>query len=313
MKYCCPELKDLPPPPDGKIGWPWTIESPQLPDIMNNGRFWPKISIITPNYNYAMFIEETIRSVLLQGYPNLEYIIIDDGSTDNSVDVIIKYEPWLAYWETQPNRGQSSAINKGLKKATGDIIAWINSDDYYETQTFSVVAEAIDPANDRYLIMGDAHKVNTARDKIGFYKGKEPNINSLLFHYYTHRIFGEAKMPTQPSVFWHRKIFEDLGSLDGTLLYAMDYDYWLRAALKGYKFHHIPKVFSNYRFHPVSHSSQGWEIFHEEWKRVAAKHFARLNIGQRFSACFYITRSVLFWGLKFIVFLPRYILKKIKS
>ena len=90
---------------------------------------YPKITVVTPNYNYGHYLEETIRSVLLQGYPNLEYIIIDGGSTDNSVEIIKKYESYVTYWESKPDRGQTHAINKGLERATGEIFNWINSDD----------------------------------------------------------------------------------------------------------------------------------------------------------------------------------------
>src|SRR5262249_23733413 len=98
----CPPLDDLPPPPPGKTGWPWTVESLQLPDAMPDGRPWPRISIVTPSYNQGQFIEETIRSVLLQGYPDLEYIIMDGGSNDESQQVIQKYHPWLSYYRSAP-------------------------------------------------------------------------------------------------------------------------------------------------------------------------------------------------------------------
>jgi len=124
-----PSLNELPKPPKWKTGWPWTEESKQLPDKLPDGSDWPKISIVTPNYNYGHFIEETIRSVLLQGYPNLDYIIVDGGSTDNSVEIIKKYEPWLTYWVSETDKGQVDAINKGFTKATGEIYAWLNSDD----------------------------------------------------------------------------------------------------------------------------------------------------------------------------------------
>jgi cellulose synthase/poly-beta-1,6-N-acetylglucosamine synthase-like glycosyltransferase len=139
----CPHLKDLPPPPPGKTGWPWTEESRPLPDATADGQLWPKISIVTPSYNQGRFIEECIRSVLLQGYPNLEYIIIDGGSTDETVEVIKKYEPWLAYWESEPDRGQSHAINKGLAKSTGQLFNWHNSDDVLTSNSLTTMAAAM--------------------------------------------------------------------------------------------------------------------------------------------------------------------------
>jgi hypothetical protein len=113
-------LTELPPPPSDentgwpKTGWPWTEETPPVPPLMANGAPWPRISIVTPSYNQGAFIEETIRSVLLQGYPNLEYVILDGGSSDDSTSIIRKYEPWLAHWASERDRGQAHAINKGL-------------------------------------------------------------------------------------------------------------------------------------------------------------------------------------------------------
>ena len=99
----CPSLSELPPPPRGKQGWPWTEETPRLPETMPDGQPWPRVSIVTPSYNQGRFIEETIRSVLLQGYPVLEYIIIDGGSTDVAVDIIKKHEQWLTYCVAEPD------------------------------------------------------------------------------------------------------------------------------------------------------------------------------------------------------------------
>src|SRR5271166_5725136 len=126
----CPTLAELPPPPSGKTGWPWTVETAQLPDTMPNGHPWPCISIVTPSYNQGEYIEETIRSILLQGYPNVEYIIMDGGSTDGTVDTVQRYKRWLMHWESAPDLGQAHAINKGLQRCTGALFNWINSDDF---------------------------------------------------------------------------------------------------------------------------------------------------------------------------------------
>jgi len=150
----CSRLNDLPSSFTGKVGWPWTEESPQLSDTMPDGRPWPKISIVTPNYNYGQFLEETIRSVLLQGYPNLEYIIIDGGSTDNSIEIIKKYEKWLAYWISEPDRGQSHAINKGLKMASGEWFNWINSDDLLMPHALKTLIKISQIAKDAQWISG---------------------------------------------------------------------------------------------------------------------------------------------------------------
>lgn len=116
-------LFDLPAPPPGRTGWPWTETAPAT------RADWPRVTIVTPSYNQAEFLEETLRSVLLQGYPNLEYIVIDGGSTDGSRAILEKYSPWLDYWVSEPDRGQSDAINKGLARATGEWVNWLNSDD----------------------------------------------------------------------------------------------------------------------------------------------------------------------------------------
>src|SRR5262249_31521224 len=125
----CPKMSELPVPPSGNTGWPWTEESRRLPSQRPEGGSWPCLSVITPSFNQSQFIEETIRSVLLQGYPNLEYFIMDGGSADGSVEIIEKYSPWLSYWVSQPDRGQSDATNRGLTLASGDFATWINSDD----------------------------------------------------------------------------------------------------------------------------------------------------------------------------------------
>ena len=147
-------LVDLAPPPRDKTGWPWTRESPRAADTLPDGSAWPKISIVTPSYNQGQFIEETIRSVLLQGYPNLEYIVIDGGSTDGTVDILRKYERHIDFWVSERDKGQAAAINKGFARASGEILAWLNSDDTYQMGVFAQVAELFCQRPDVEVISG---------------------------------------------------------------------------------------------------------------------------------------------------------------
>ena len=219
----CKTLSELPFPPPGKIGWPWTEESPQLPDTMPNGSPWPRVSIVTPSYNQGQFIEETIRSVLLQGYPNLEYIIIDGRSTDNSVDIIHKYEQWLAYWVSEKDHGQGNAINKGFRKASGEIMAWLNSDDLYAKDCLNRIALHLDPSRPQ-LLCGAS----------GFVDSSGNILPQVVSKHFSHEDILKRPWLTlsQPSVFWTRKLWELVGPLDESLYFTMDYELWLRMLSK---------------------------------------------------------------------------------
>lgn len=144
---------EIPSAPVGRPGWPWTIQADAGDSTDCAASDWPKITIVTPSFNQGAFIEETIRSVLLQDYPNLEYIIIDGGSNDNTADVIRKYERFLTYWVSEKDRGQSHAINKGLMRATGEIFNWLNSDDYLQPGALHTVARTW-RAHPNHLIAG---------------------------------------------------------------------------------------------------------------------------------------------------------------
>jgi len=210
-------LSVLPQSSSGKSGWPWTEETYSSLCILPEGKNWPKISIVTPSYNQAQFIEETIRSVLLQGYPNLEYIIIDGGSTDGSVEIIQQYASWISYWISEPDGGQSFAINKGFARASGEIMAWLNSDDYYapgalikialmflELKTEWVAGKCYTITLDGILVRG----WNQPRHDI-----ERWFINSLY---------------AQPGVFWRRSLWEKTTKIDESLNYSFDYDLWLQ-------------------------------------------------------------------------------------
>ena len=227
MTMCCPTLSELPPPPlPDKTGWPWTEESSQLPDTMpdpstGSGQAapWPRVSIVTPSYNQEQFIEETIRSVLLQGYPDLEYIIIDGGSTDGSVEIIRKYEPWLAYWVSERDRGQSHAINKGFARSSGDILYYINSDDMLKPGALGLVARTLRDTTAAAWLIGSSEVIDGA--------------GTLLFIRSPGNITRERMLRwfkdwfPQPSTFWTRTMWEAAGPLDANLHYVMDFALWL--------------------------------------------------------------------------------------
>lgn len=180
----------FPAPLLAKNGWPW--EAPVLHEghSLGDKHPYPKISIITPSLNQGDFIEECIRSVLLQQYPNLEYIIIDGGSQDNTVNIIKKYEPWIDYWVSEEDSGQSQAINKGMKIATGDIVAWLNSDDMYFPGVFFEIARQFSIYSNKLLCVGDCEFVTSEETFI--WKSKIPSLYKLLLHPYLHVVEKKA-------------------------------------------------------------------------------------------------------------------------
>lgn len=240
----CPMLRDLPPPPPGKTGWPWTEASRPLPEAMPDGQPWPKVSIVTPSYNQGRFIEETIRSVLLQGYPNLEYFVIDGGSTDESVEIIEKYAPWIDYWVSEPDRGQSHAIDKGLTRCTGEIFNWLNSDDYYAPSALrSIAVEFAEPSvgivsgRERRFGKGIAsfiHPGSTVKDTLEETVFKGHNV--------------------QPCTFFRRAFLDRTGGVSTKLHYLMDMDLYMRYGLQHGQggILKIGGILSNFRLHDES-------------------------------------------------------------
>lgn len=237
-------LSNLPSPSEKKLGWPWTEESPVSYHTSTSMNSLPTISIVTPSYNQGNFIEETIRSVLLQCYPKLEYIIIDGGSTDNTLEIIRKYEPWISYWVSEPDRGQSHALNKGFSKATGEILAWINSDDTYEPGTLVKVGDFFSSYSYVDVLYGNAKII----DKNSFQIGK---VCSIPFNRTAH-LYRTVPIPAQSAVFWRRKIFFDNNMLNEKLHYVMDADLLIRFCESGANFHFLHTVFGSYRCHESS-------------------------------------------------------------
>jgi len=296
----CPTLSELPPPPPGKTGWPWTEESPQLPDTMPDGRPWPKISIVTPNYNYGQFIEETIRSVLLQGYPNLEYIIIDGGSTDNSVEIIKKYEPWPVYWVSEPDCGMYDAINKGLRLATGDLIGICNADDLYEKEALRESGCAYMSGGCARIICGGCKWFEVGDGRNRTLKVKRPSEASR---------FTLELLPVMNHInalFMPRSLYESVGGFDAGYRILGDLDFLLKIAMLQPSMTVTQKVLYAYRVHEVSftNSSQGrpdsrWPIEKRQlalqWLNNEGAHpeVTRFCKDMLASACLWlVTRSV---------------------
>jgi glycosyltransferase involved in cell wall biosynthesis len=219
--------------------WPWASEKPSIeytPDLD-----WPKISIITPSYNQGHFIEKTIRSIILQNYPNLEFIIIDGGSTDETLEIIKKYDSEITYWESHPDRGQSDAINRGFERATGDIFTWLNTDDYYLPDALYTIAQAYlnNQEKDIHVWVGAADKVDEKGQLI--YHSQPEDLTIESFYYWRHPKKPKGKGNfLQPSCFFTRKAWEVAGPLDLELEYCMDVALWLRMA-ENFQFVAIPQ------------------------------------------------------------------------
>ena len=222
----CPLLSELPDPPAGLTGWPWTAEGAQMPDSMEAGTPWPLISIVTPSYNQGEYLEATLRSILLQGYPNLEYIVMDGGSTDGSLAIIRKYEPWLAHWESGPDGGQYAAVQKGFERSTGQIMAWLNSDDMYFPWAVRMAAEAfIHLPHVRWLSSRMLCTMNTRTGLFGMYPSAGYTRRSFFLQDFRKR----TVVIQQESTFWKRDLWEQAGArLEGALRYAGDFELWTR-------------------------------------------------------------------------------------
>ena len=211
-------LKSIPEPKNKrKTGWPWTEVVSD--EIYKEREYWPKISIVTPSYNQGQYIEETIRSVLMQNYPNLEYIIIDGGSTDDTLEIIKKYENQITYWVSEKDNGQSDAINKGIELCTGEIFNWINSDDFYEHLAFYNVVEAFLTQNKSVII---AKTRNFTSDKNWL------TSTPIGDDFY---MFSSARID-QPATFFNFSIFKRYSPLSVNLYLVMDAEIWFKFLLE---------------------------------------------------------------------------------
>jgi glycosyltransferase involved in cell wall biosynthesis len=241
-----PTLECLPAPPAGRSDWPWTKAPKPLPPRRSDGSAWPRISIVTGSHNQGAYLEETLRSVLLQGYPNLEYIVIDGGSSDDSLRIIQRYAPWLARWEAQPDRGQAAALNSGFAHASGAILGFLNSDDTYLPGALERAGLEVDARRDRHLVIGRCLFVDSAGCSVG-----NEHTSRAVSHL---RLLAAWKGNTipQPASFWSRAAWTDAGPLiEEAGAPWIDYGLFCRMTRR-HRIHAVDQVLATYRLHPKS-------------------------------------------------------------
>jgi glycosyltransferase involved in cell wall biosynthesis len=218
----------------------------------------PLVSIITPSYNQAAFLEQTIKSVLGQDYPNIEYLIADGGSNDGSIEIIKKHASRLAWWVSEKDKGQADGINKGFSRAKGEFIAWVNSDDYYQPGAISAAVAALQANPDAAFVFGDVQVV----DRDGRVLNNLKYGNWTLADLMTFHIIG------QPAVFMRRSALEKAGYLDLSYHLMLDHHLWLRLALHG-SMHYVPQLWAGAHYHEdCKNLSQATEFGKEAYRIV---------------------------------------------
>lgn len=269
-------LMELPKTSPGKTGWPWTEESEKLNNKTVAKDGWLKISVVTPSFSHGHLIEETVRSILLQSYPDLEYIIIDGGSTDKTLEIIKKYEPWLAYWVSEADRGQSHALNKGFRKSSGEIMAYLNSDDIYYPGTLQLAARLL-LESDSDLLIGALDLAEIQEDQIKISSRLCPSKGQSVHRF---PIFANGRVEDfqflQPSMFWRREIWEKTGDFNEAHHYNMDREWCLRALSKGARVITTDQVLARFLYHPDSKSVRSQEGFTKDAIKMY-KNFSQMR------------------------------------
>jgi glycosyltransferase involved in cell wall biosynthesis len=243
------------------------VQGDPLPETQPNGSPWPEISIVTPSYNQGQFIEETIRSVLLQRYPNLEYVVIDGGSDDQTVEILNKYDQWIDYWVSESDAGQSHALNKGFREATGNILAYINSDDYYLDGALNRVVESLLKTN-ADVVAGKILEVPT-QDIIN------PVIKDTLFEWIT----SVNSSISQPGTFWRRNT--PIPSFDESFNCVFDRKFFMELMDRGATFHTLPNTLAAFRIHKGSKTETLSEVFFYENIALNRQMLLKLNKAER--------------------------------
>lgn len=255
----------------------WNVDNGEGVDatIHSDDESWPKISIVTPSFNQGKFLEETIRSVLMQGYPNLEYIIIDGGSSDNSVEIIRKYERWISAWVSEPDQGQADAINKGFSRSTGAILGWLNSDDLLYPGSIKRVVEMFSSNDDVDMIYGDVSYGAALGNIEREIHGSQLDFGEMLR---TLRV----DVPQQGCL-WRRSVFEKVGGLNPRWHVVLDQEFFLRVASKC-KLLYLHETLGFFRDHELSKSTSQQTRWLTELPAMYTDFFSKENLHENISS-----------------------------
>jgi glycosyltransferase involved in cell wall biosynthesis len=226
----------------------------------------PLVSIVTPSFNQAPYLEETINSVLSQDYQGIEYLIIDGGSTDGSVEIIRRHAARLAYWVSEPDAGQTAAINKGFGRSRGDVLAWLNSDDLYTPGAVSRAVKALQESPQHDLVYSHCDYID----------GRGQLIQPVsAWDFSPRRILTGIPLVIQPASFLRRRALDVAGFLDESLHFLMDHDLFVRMVVAGLTFHRAHDVWARFRWHPGSKTHSQWIDFNLELQRIVERTFAQ--------------------------------------
>lgn len=241
---------------------------------------YPSISVVIPSFNQGQFIEETLLSVIGQQYPNLEILVIDGGSTDNTVEILQAYSDQLSYWHSKPDRGQGDAINQGMQLSSGEIVCWLNSDDLYLPGTLLDIGRRFQGRVDRpHLIYGATILMKQTHDRLTALHQEVSEFDASLLTYFD--------FIPQPSAFWTRSLWQAAGELNPDYRYVLDWDWFIRAS-KLTAFEFVPKFYSLYRCHAFHKTATGGEQRRQEVfaivQNYASEYWVSLysTIGERY-------------------------------